>query len=122
MNRKHAKAIIASLDKSKGKNFSELAKTKSTDNGSKNDGGNLDWSDGSNYVPEFTAALTKLQKGTYTKTPVKTKFGYHVIMLDDTRPVEFPPYDQVKDRVQQEMMKQARDKKIEELRAAAKVE
>jgi peptidyl-prolyl cis-trans isomerase C len=82
----------------------------------------LDWSDGSNYVPEFTAALTKLEKGTYTKTPVKTKFGYHIIMLDDTRPVEFPPYEQVKDRVQQEMLKQARDKKIEELRAAAKVE
>jgi hypothetical protein len=43
-------------------------------------------------------------------------------MLDDTRPVEFPPYEQVKDRVQQEMLKVARDKKIEELRAAAKVE
>jgi peptidyl-prolyl cis-trans isomerase C len=119
---KEAKAIIASLDKAKGKNFAQLAKTKSLDNGSKNDGGALDWSDGSNYVPEFTAALTKLEKGTYTKTPVKTKFGYHIIMLDDTRPVEFPPYEQVKDRVQQEMMKQARDKKIEELRAAAKVE
>ena len=56
------------------------------------------------------------------KWPVKTRFGYHIILLEDTRPVEFPPYDQVKDRVQQEMMKQARDKKIEELRAAAKVE
>jgi peptidyl-prolyl cis-trans isomerase C len=119
---KEAKAIVASLDKAKGKNFAQLAKTKSLDNGSKNDGGALDWSDGSNYVPEFTAALTKLEKGTYTKTPVKTKFGYHIIMLDDTRPVEFPPYEQVKDRVQQEMLKQARDKKIEELRAAAKVE
>ena len=40
----------------------------------------------------------------------------------DSRPIEFPPYEQVKDRVQQEMMKGLRDKKIEELRAAAKVE
>jgi peptidyl-prolyl cis-trans isomerase C len=119
---KEAKAIVASLDKNKGKNFAELAKQKSLDTGSKKDGGALEWSDGSNYVPEFAAALAKLQKGRYTEVAVKTRFGYHIILLEDTRPVEFPPYDQVKDRVQQEMMKQARDKKIEELRAAAKVE
>jgi peptidyl-prolyl cis-trans isomerase C len=119
---KEAKAIIASLDKSKGKNFAEIAKQKSLDTGSKKDGGALDWSDGSNYVKEFTEALVKLDKGSYTKQPVKTRFGYHIIMLEDSRPVEFPPYEQVKDRVQQEMMKGLRDKKIEELRASAKVE
>ncbi len=119
---KEAKAIEVSLDKAKGKNFAELAKQKSLDTGSKAAGGQLDWSDGSNYVPEFTAALMKLEKGQYTNPPVKTKFGYHIILLEDTRPLEFPPYDQVKDRVQQEMMKGQRDKKIEELRAAAKVE
>lgn len=119
---KEAKAIVASLDKAKGKNFADLAKQKSLDTSSKKDGGALDWSDGSNYVPEFTAALTKLEKGSYTKQPVKTRFGYHIIMLEDSRAIEFPPYEQVKERVQQEMMKGLRDKKIEELRAAAKVE
>jgi peptidyl-prolyl cis-trans isomerase C len=73
-------------------------------------------------VKEFTDAMVKLEKGSYTKQPVKTRFGYHIILLEDVRPIQFPPYDQVKDRVQQELIKQARDKKIEELRAAAKVE
>ena len=63
---KAAKAVLAQLNKAKGKNFAALAKAKSEDTGSKNDGGALDWSDGSNYVPEFAAALTKLQKGEWT--------------------------------------------------------
>ena len=117
-----AKAILASLNKTGGKNFAALAKQKSTDKGSKEQGGLLDWNDGSAYVPEFTAAMSKLDKGQYTKEPVKTRFGYHIILLEDTRPVEFPPFDQVKDRVAQEMLKQVRDKKIDELKAAAKIE
>jgi peptidyl-prolyl cis-trans isomerase C len=117
-----AKAVLASLNKTGGKNFAALAKQKSTDKGSKEQGGLLDWSDGSQYVPEFTAAMSKLDKGKYTTVPVKTRFGYHIILLEDTRPVEFPPFDQVKDKVSQEMLKQARDKKIEELKAAAKIE
>ena len=119
---KEAKAILASLNKSNGKNFGQLAKTKSLDTGSKPQGGLLEWSDGTNYVKEFGAALGKLNKGEYTKEPVKTQFGYHIILLEDTRPVQFPPYEQVKERVSQELLKQVRDKKIEELRAAAKVE
>jgi peptidyl-prolyl cis-trans isomerase C len=117
-----AKAILASLNKTGGKNFAQLAKQKSLDKGSKEQGGLLDWSDGSQYVAEFTAAMSKLDKGHYTKEPVKTRFGYHIILLEDTRPVEFPPFDQVKDRVSQEMLKQARDKKIDELKAGAKIE
>jgi len=119
---KEAKAIVVSLNKAKGKNFEQLAKQKSQDAGSKTQGGALDWSDGSNFVKEFTEALMKLEKGQYTKEPVKTRFGYHIILLEDTRPAQFPPYEQVKDKVQQQLLAQARDKKIEELRAAAKVE
>jgi peptidyl-prolyl cis-trans isomerase C len=117
-----AKAIVAELNKAYGKNFAKLASAKSDDPGTKAQGGELDWTDGSNLVKEFTEAMVKLEKGSYTKTPVKTRFGYHIILLEDVRPIAFPPYDQVKDRVQQELIKQARDKKIDELRAAAKVE
>jgi len=117
-----AKAIVAELNKKFGKNFAELAKAKSEDEGTKNQGGELDWTDGSNLVKEFTDAMVKLEKGSYTKVPVKTRFGYHIILLEDVRPVQFPPYEQVKERVQQELIKQARDKKIEELRGAAKIE
>jgi peptidyl-prolyl cis-trans isomerase C len=117
-----AKAIVAELNKAYGKNFAQLAQAKSDDEGTKKQGGELDWTDGSNLVKEFTDAMVKLEKGSYTKVPVKTRFGYHIILLEDVRPIQFPPYEQVKERVQQELIKQARDKKIEELRAAAKVE
>lgn len=119
---KDAKAIIASLNKAGGKNFAELAKQKSQDPGSKAQGGAMDWSDGSNYVKEFTDALAKLKKGEYTKEPVKSRFGYHIIMLDDVRAMEFPPFEQVKDKVQQQLLTQLRDKKIEELRSQAKIQ
>jgi peptidyl-prolyl cis-trans isomerase C len=117
-----AKALVAELNKVNGKNFAQLAMTKSDDEGTKKDGGQLEWTDGSNLVKEFTDAMVKLQKGGYTKDPVKTRFGYHIILVEDVRPIQFPPYEQVKDRVQQQLMKEMRDKKIEELRAAAKVE
>ena len=78
-----AKAVLASLNKTGGKNFAALAKQKSTDKGSKEQGGLLDWSDGSQYVPEFTAAMSKLDKGKYTTVPVKTRFGFHVITAVD---------------------------------------
>ena len=117
-----AKAIVAELNKANGKNFAKLASAKSDDQGTKAQGGELDWTDGSNLVKEFTDTMVKLEKGSYTKVPVKTRFGYHIILLEDVRPISFPPYDQVKDRVQQELIKVARDKKIDELRTAAKVE
>ena len=117
-----AKAIVAELNKANGKNFAKLASAKSDDQGTKAQGGELDWTDGSNLVKEFTDTMVKMEKGSYTKVPVKTRFGYHIILLEDVRPMAFPPYDQVKDRVQQELIKVARDKKIDELRAAAKVE
>ena len=119
---KTANAVLAQINKANGKNFAQLAKAKSEDTGSKKVGGDLDWSDGSNYVKEFSEAMMKLKKGEWTKKPVKTKFGYHIILLEDVRPVQFPPLDQVKDRISQQMLAQKRDKEIEALRAGAKIE
>ena len=119
---KQAKALLAQINKANGKNFAQLAKAKSEDTGSKKLGGELDWSDGSNYVKEFSDAMMKLNKGEWTKQPVKTKFGYHIILLEDVRAMEFPPLDQVKDRISQQILAQKRDKEIEALRAGAKIE
>ena len=119
---KQAKAALAQISKAKGKNFAQIAKAKSEDTGSKNDGGALDWSDGSNYVKEFSEALTKLKKGEWTTYLVKTQYGYHIIMLEDVRDMQFPEFDQVKERIQQQMLAQKRDKAIEALRASAKVD
>ena len=113
-----AKAIIAKLEK--GEKFSELAK-QSKDPGSKEKGGELGWSSPSSYVKPFGEALAKLKKGEYTKAPVHTDFGYHVIQLDDSRPLTPPPYDQVKQQLQQRAGQQQVETLVKDLRAKAKV-
>src|SRR5262245_2556234 len=77
-----ANEIIAQLKK--GAKFEDLAK-QSKDPGSKEKGGDLDWNMPGTFVKPFADALTKLEKGKYTETPVQTQFGWHVIQLDDVR-------------------------------------
>jgi peptidyl-prolyl cis-trans isomerase C len=103
-DQKTADDIVAQLNK--GAKFADLAKKYSIDPGSKAKGGDLGWSDGSNYVPEFTKAVQGLQKGKYTTTPVKSQFGYHVIMLNDVKTGAantLPPFDKVKDQIKQQI-------------------
>jgi peptidyl-prolyl cis-trans isomerase C len=119
---KAAKAVLAQINKAKAKNFATLATQKSEDSGSKAEGGLLEWSDGSNFVPEFSEAMVKLGKGEWTKTLVKTKYGYHIILVEDIREMQFPPFDQVKDRIGQQLMGEKRDQAIEALKASAKIE
>jgi len=120
---KKAKSVLQQLSKANGKNFAQLAKANSEDAGSKAQGGDLDWSDGSNFVPEFSAAMTKLKKGEYTKELVKTKYGYHIIMVDDVRTAEFPPLDdKIKQGITQQLLTKKRDEAIEALRKSARVE
>jgi peptidyl-prolyl cis-trans isomerase C len=113
-----AKAIIAKLDK--GEKFAELAKV-SKDPGSKDKGGELGWSSPAAYVKPFGEALGKLKKGEYTKVPVHSDFGYHVIQLDDSRPMTPPPFDQVKPQLQQRAGQQQVENLVKELRSKAKV-
>jgi peptidyl-prolyl cis-trans isomerase C len=113
-----AKGIIAKLDK--GEKFSELAKV-SKDPGSKDKGGELGWSSPNSYVKPFGEALAKLKKNEYTKTPVKSDFGYHVIMLEDSRPANPPPFEQVKQQMQQRAAQQQVEQLVKELRGKAKV-
>ena len=114
-----AKTVIANLKK--GAKFEELAK-QSIDPGSKENGGDLGWTNASNFVKPFSDALTALAKGKYTETPVKTEFGYHVIMLEDTRPMTVPPFEEIKPRLAQQAQAQQVNKMVEALRAKAKVE
>lgn len=115
-----AKQIIAQIKK--GGSFEKIAAQKSEDPGSKEKGGDLDWAPGGRYVPQFSAALKSLKKGQMTDTPVQTNFGWHVIRLDDERATKLPPYEEVKNQIQQGMQRQALDKYIADLRAKAKVE
>ncbi|QXL85437.1 peptidylprolyl isomerase [Comamonas sp. NLF-1-9] len=119
-NEDQAKAIIAQLDK--GGNFEEIAKKESKDPGSGAKGGDLGWANPSSYVPEFTEAMIKLEKGKVTQTPVKSQFGWHVIRLDDTRDAQLPKLDEVKDQVRQQLEQQKLMQFQQDLRTKAKVE
>ncbi len=115
-----AKAIIAQLKK--GGKFEEIAKKSSKDPGSGAKGGDLDWANAGNYVPEFSEALTKLAKGKTTETPVKTQFGYHIIRLDDVRDAQLPKFQDVKPQIEKQLQQQKMAKYQEEMRAKAKIE
>lgn len=115
-----AKAILASLKK--GGKFEDIAKKSSKDPGSGANGGDLGWADPSGYVKEFGEALAKLKKGQTTDVPVKTQFGYHIIRLNDERTQEFPPLEQVKPQIGQQLQQQKMQQYQQELRAKAKVE
>jgi peptidyl-prolyl cis-trans isomerase C len=115
-----AKAIIASLKK--GGKFEEIAKKQSKDPGSGAKGGDLDWANANSYVPEFSGALVKLNKGQTTDVPVKSQFGYHIIRLDDVRAAQLPKLDDVKPQIAQQLAQVKMSKFQEELRAKAKIE
>ncbi len=115
-----AKDIIAKIKK--GGKFEQIAKDKSTDDGSKNKGGELGWSSARSYTQPFAEALVKLKKGEITQKPVKTSFGWHVIRLDGVRPLKIPPFEEVKEKVKQRVLQQKFQAYLEELKGKAKIE
>jgi peptidyl-prolyl cis-trans isomerase C len=115
-----AKSVIAALEK--GGKFEELAK-KSKDAGTRDRGGELDWmSPGGNLDKAFSDAMVTLGKGEYTKTPVHTRYGYHVIQVEDVRPLKFPPLEDVKARIEQQLKQRQLRDLVQSLRAKAKIE
>ena len=115
-----AKAIIASLKR--GETFEKLAKEKSKDTGSKDNGGDLDWAPAGRYVPEFATAVKAQAKGQLSETPVKTPFGYHVIRVDDSRAMKVPSFDEVKDKFRQQAQQEQVAALVQDLRGKAKIE
>ncbi len=116
-----AKDIIARLKKNP-KAFEALAKEKSKDRASKVNGGDLGWFDPRGMIPEFGAAVAELAKGKFTEEPVKSQFGYHVILLEDTRPKQFQPLEQIKPQLTQQLQEQNLKKFFDEMKAKAKIE
>ena len=105
-----------------GGKFDELAKKHSKDTGSGEKGGDLDFAKPDNYVPEFAKALAALKKGEMTDSPVKSQFGWHIILLEDTREAPFPAFDDVKGQLKQRLEQQKLQKYQEDLRAKAKTD
>ncbi len=93
-----AEKIVTRLGK--GEKFDELARRESMDP-SKSNGGDLGWFTPDRMVPEFSGAVMALKPGEYTHKPVQTQFGWHVIQLLDTRELTPPPFEQVRQRLEQ---------------------
>ena len=115
-----AKLIIVELGK--GGDFAKIAKEKSKDPGSKDNGGDLDWGPSARFVKPFADATVALKKGQTVAVPVKTDFGYHVIRLDDVRPMKVPAYDELKDNFRQRAQQQQVAKMVAAMRQSAKIE
>jgi len=125
---KTAKEIIDQLKGLKGNElkvkFIELAKAKST-GPSAPKGGDLGNFAKGQMVPEFSKAVWALEKGQITLKPVKTQFGYHIILLEDKIEAQTVPYDKVKDQIIVSLKQQEFAKKVaamaKELKSKAKI-
>ncbi len=105
-----------------GAKFEDLAKKNSKDPGSSENGGDLGFANPNGFVPEFSQAMVGLKKGELTETPVKSQYGYHIIKLEETREVQFPALDEVKDKVKQSLTQKKLADFQEELRKNAKTD
>jgi peptidyl-prolyl cis-trans isomerase C len=115
-----ALALIAQIKK--GGSFEDLAKKASKDPGSGANGGDLDWAAAGSYVPEFSGAMVKLDKGQMTDTPVKSQFGFHIIRVDDVREAQLPKLEDVKPQIAQQLQQQKLSTFQDNLRSKAKIQ
>ncbi|MEP2947104.1 MAG: peptidylprolyl isomerase [Lentilitoribacter sp.] len=114
-----ANAIIAELDG--GADFVELAKTKST-GPSGPQGGDLGFFGKGQMVPPFEAAAFALEAGAYTKAPVQTQFGFHVIKLEEKRDRPLPKFEEVQDQMRQVVLRERYLETVKEARSLSNVE
>ncbi len=114
-----AKAVVAELRG--GADFAKLASKKST-GPSARDGGDLGFFSVGQMVPAFSAAAFALRPGEFTRSPVKTQFGWHVIKVEERRVSGQQNFEQARAKLRQKMTEEAYDKLMAELRAMAKIE
>jgi len=112
---KSAKEVIADLNK--GANFVEETKKKSTEP----EGGDLGWFEADQMIKPFADAIAKLKNGEYTKTPVHTDFGWHVILREDSRKAAPPPFESLKEQFRMRLMNKTVEAYIGSLRDKGKI-
>jgi len=114
--------VIEQLNK--GANFADVAKRLSADKATAGKGGDLGWFGPSPESKPFTDVLATLKKGEYTRTPVQTPYGWHVIQLLETRDLPMPSFDapQVQEQLKGIVMRKKFKAYSDELLKAAKVE
>lgn len=117
-NKADAEKVITELDM--GADFAELAQKRSTGPSSKQ-GGDLGWFAPQQMVPEFSKKVSAMEKGSYTKKPVQTKFGWHVIKLEGVRTAEPPSFERVKPQLQKRVQQERMNGYIKSLRSKADI-
>lgn len=103
-----------------GRDFADVAREMSTD-GSAQNGGDLGWFAAGAMIPDFQAAVEALEPGQVSQ-PVQTRFGWHVIKLEDTRIQQVPPLEQVRNDLVQQIQRDASRALIDQLTAQTTVE
>lgn len=114
-----AKALIKQLDG--GADFAQLAKENST-GPSSSAGGDLGWFEKDMMVKPFAEAVASMSNGTYSSSPVKTQFGWHIILREDAKDLGAVELAQVKDDITSSLRTQKLRALINKLREKAKVE
>lgn len=114
-----ANELKAQLDG--GAVFADLAKANSTDTGSGANGGDLGWFGVGTMVKPFEDAVIAAPVGTVVG-PIKSDFGYHLILVSETRPAANPTLDDMRDELTQELQQKAVEAKVKEVTDAAKIE
>ena len=114
-----ARAIIGELDG--GADFAELAKERSTGPSGPR-GGDLGYFTDDQMVPEFSAAASALEPGEYSKDPVQTQFGWHVIKVEDRRETPAPSFEEIEAQLRNELQRDNVESVLSELREKAEVE
>jgi hypothetical protein len=93
-----AQAALVRLDG--GESFASVARSLSIDEGSATkDGGELGWNLPASFVQEFSSAMVALAPHGRSTTPVRTRFGWHIIEVTDVRPKAFASLDTLHDRI-----------------------
>jgi peptidyl-prolyl cis-trans isomerase C len=118
-NEEDARAVITALDE--GGDFAELAGEKSIGPTSSR-GGDLGYFAREQMVPEFSEAAFALETGAYTKDPVQTQFGWHVILLEDRRDKAPPSFEESEEKLREEVERTVVEGLITGLRDGATVE
>ena len=117
-SKENAEALITELDN--GADFAELAKKNSTGPSGKS-GGDLGWFSPKSMVKPFSDAVVGMEKGQYTHEPVQTQFGWHIILLEDSRESTPPAFEQVKPQLEMVVRSQRVQDYINELRSQATI-
>jgi peptidyl-prolyl cis-trans isomerase C len=119
-SKEEAVEVIKQLDG--GADFQKLAGEKTNDPSGKTSGGDLGWFGPGQMVPEFEKAAFALNVGQYTKEPVQTQFGWHIIKLEDRRVKQPPAFEQVKDQVKSILLREKYFALVKQVRDAAKID